>query len=135
MREFLNEFVPRTAITLIVMAIALILWDGLRSDNGVIVPAVVRGLILVFVIIYSFRNGFLSRHKELRKLLSWVMPCGYLLTAVHGMDHYINVHGNWKFYGDLVAVLFLLFCISIYEMDYKRKEAKTAQIDSQNTIY
>ena len=42
MREFLNEFVPRTAITLIVMAIALILWDGLRSDNGVIVPAVVR---------------------------------------------------------------------------------------------
>lgn len=58
MREFLNEFVPRTAITLIVMAIALILWDGLRSDNGVIVPAVVRGLILVFVIIYSFRNGF-----------------------------------------------------------------------------
>lgn len=77
----------------------------------------------------------MSRHKELRKLLSWVMPCGYLLTAVHGMDHYINVHGNWKFYGDLVAVLFLLFCISIYEMDYKRKEAKTAQIDSQNTIY
>ena len=44
MREFLNEFVSNCH-NINCYGYSTILWDGLRSDNGVIVPAVVRGLI------------------------------------------------------------------------------------------